>query len=86
MAYVAQQAWIQNATVRDNILFGRPYDEGRYEAVLDACALRQDLAILPAGDKTEIGEKVSLFPSFMVYRALLFNLKKSFPLSISSFI
>ena len=58
MAYAAQQAWIQNATLRDNILFGQPYDEDRYNMVLDACAMRPDLQILPAGDMTEIGEKV----------------------------
>lgn len=57
VAYVAQQAWIQNATLRDNILFGEPYDEDRYNRILDACALRPDLEILPAGDATEIGEK-----------------------------
>eukprot|EP00123_Amoebidium_parasiticum_P018424 comp24199_c0_seq1/m.44437 comp24199_c0_seq1/g.44437 ORF comp24199_c0_seq1/g.44437 comp24199_c0_seq1/m.44437 type:complete len:1466 (-) comp24199_c0_seq1:528-4925(-) len=56
-AYVAQQAWIQNATVRDNILFGRAYEERRYRQVVEACALQPDLAILPAGDMTEIGEK-----------------------------
>ncbi|OXA43509.1 multidrug resistance-associated protein 1 [Folsomia candida] len=57
IAYVAQQAWIQNATLRDNILFGKPFDPVRYDKVIDACALRPDLEILPAGDKTEIGEK-----------------------------
>jgi len=55
---VAQQPWIQNATVRDNILFGKSFDEERYNRVLDACALLPDLQILPAGDLTEIGEKV----------------------------
>ena len=58
VAYVAQTAWIINATLRDNILLGLPFDEERYNAVLDACDLSQDLAILPAGDFTEIGEKV----------------------------
>ncbi|RYG52860.1 ATP-binding cassette domain-containing protein [archaeon] len=57
MAYCAQQAWILNATVRNNILFGNDYDEARYNHVLHACALLPDLAILPAGDATEIGEK-----------------------------
>jgi len=59
VAYVAQQAWIQNATVRDNILFGKAFDEQRYNRILDACALRPDLQILPAVDATEIGEKVT---------------------------
>lgn len=58
MAYVPQQAWIQNATVQDNIIFGREKMKTWYHRVLDACALLPDLEILPAGDATEIGEKV----------------------------
>ncbi|KAJ3266799.1 Canalicular multispecific organic anion transporter 2 [Chytriomyces hyalinus] len=57
IAYVSQQAWIENATVCDNILFGAEYQEARYNAVIDACALRNDLKLLSAGDQTEIGEK-----------------------------
>ena len=57
IAYVPQQAWIQNATLRDNILFGKAYNKKFYEKVLHACALVQDLAILPGGDQIEIGEK-----------------------------
>nr|XP_046232340.1 ATP-binding cassette sub-family C member 3 isoform X4 [Scatophagus argus] len=57
VAYVPQQAWIQNATLRDNILFGRPYNEQKYCCVLEACALTPDLEVLPGGDMTEIGEK-----------------------------
>lgn len=57
IAYVPQQAWIQNSTLRDNILFGRPYDRKRYNRVIDACALRPDIQMLSAGDQTEIGEK-----------------------------
>ncbi|XP_078611217.1 multidrug resistance-associated protein 1-like [Branchiostoma floridae x Branchiostoma japonicum] len=56
-AYVPQQAWIQNATLRDNILFGSPLNQSRYNEVLEACALGPDLEMLPAGDNTEIGEK-----------------------------
>jgi len=59
VAYVPQQAWIQNATVRDNILFGRSFDPKRYCKTISTCALRTDLDILPGGDMTEIGEKVS---------------------------
>ena len=59
MAYVPQQAWIQNATVRDNILFGKPHNMILYERVIESCALKPDLDILPGGDQTEIGEKVS---------------------------
>uniref|UniRef100_A0AAZ3QFQ6 ATP-binding cassette, sub-family C (CFTR/MRP), member 3 n=1 Tax=Oncorhynchus tshawytscha TaxID=74940 RepID=A0AAZ3QFQ6_ONCTS len=57
VAYVPQQAWIQNATLRDNILFGKAYNEHKYHCCLDACALTQDLEVLPGGDLTEIGEK-----------------------------
>uniref|UniRef100_A0A3B3TXC5 ABC-type glutathione-S-conjugate transporter n=1 Tax=Poecilia latipinna TaxID=48699 RepID=A0A3B3TXC5_9TELE len=57
VAYVPQQAWIQNATVQDNILFGRDKLKTWYQRVLEACALLPDLDILPAGDATEIGEK-----------------------------
>ncbi|XP_021111972.1 multidrug resistance-associated protein 5 isoform X4 [Heterocephalus glaber] len=56
-AYVAQQAWILNATLRDNILFGKEFDEERYNLVLNSCCLRPDLAILPNSDLTEIGER-----------------------------
>ncbi|XP_071763895.1 ATP-binding cassette sub-family C member 3 isoform X3 [Centroberyx gerrardi] len=57
VAYVPQQAWIQNNTLRDNILFGKPYNEQKYRCVLEACALTPDLEVLPGGDMTEIGEK-----------------------------
>ncbi|TMW67828.1 hypothetical protein Poli38472_007500 [Pythium oligandrum] len=57
VAYCSQQPWIQHMTVRDNILFGRPYDRKKYEKVLEACALTKDLQSLPAGDRTEIGER-----------------------------
>ncbi|KAL5034983.1 Transporter of the ATP-binding cassette (ABC) [Batrachochytrium dendrobatidis] len=57
IAYVAQTAWLLNATIRDNILFGEPYDEERYNQVITACSLRRDLATFQGGDLTEIGEK-----------------------------
>ncbi|XP_046565289.1 multidrug resistance-associated protein 1-like [Haliotis rubra] len=56
-AYVPQQAWVQNASLKDNILFGKIFRETKYQTVIDACALKPDLAILAAGDETEIGEK-----------------------------
>ena len=58
MVYVPQEAWIQNMTLCENILFGAELEGERYERVLDACALRDDLVQLPRGDATEIGEKV----------------------------
>uniref|UniRef100_A0A8V5GWE5 ABC-type glutathione-S-conjugate transporter n=1 Tax=Melopsittacus undulatus TaxID=13146 RepID=A0A8V5GWE5_MELUD len=57
VAYVPQQAWIQNATLKDNILFGQAPNEQKYQNVLEACALKSDLEVLPGGDQTEIGEK-----------------------------
>ncbi|NXS26250.1 MRP3 protein, partial [Pomatostomus ruficeps] len=57
VAYVPQQAWIQNATLKDNILFGQAPNEEKYQNALEACALKTDLEVLPGGDQTEIGEK-----------------------------
>uniref|UniRef100_A0A8C5II32 Canalicular multispecific organic anion transporter 2 n=1 Tax=Junco hyemalis TaxID=40217 RepID=A0A8C5II32_JUNHY len=57
VAYVPQQAWIQNATLKDNILFGQAPNEEKYQDALEACALKTDLEVLPGGDQTEIGEK-----------------------------
>jgi ABC-type multidrug transport system fused ATPase/permease subunit len=57
VAYCAQEAWLVNATVKENIIFASPLDEKRYRAVLKACALERDIEILDAGDKTLVGEK-----------------------------
>ncbi|XP_073777922.1 ATP-binding cassette sub-family C member 5 [Danio rerio] len=56
-AYVAQQAWILNDSLRENILFGKKYNEEKYNAVLEACCLFPDIIELPYGDMTEIGER-----------------------------
>ncbi|CAE6487644.1 unnamed protein product [Rhizoctonia solani] len=53
IAYAAQEAWVLNETIRDNILFGSEYDEIRYNKVLSQCALDKDLALFEAGDQTE---------------------------------
>lgn len=79
LAYVSQQPWIQNLSLKvchschcgvvqtslllsfiaqDNILFGRPFNAARYAQVIDDAALEADIAMLPYGDSTEIGEKV----------------------------
>ncbi|CAA7262822.1 unnamed protein product [Cyclocybe aegerita] len=57
IAYAAQEAWVQNETIRENILFGSPYDEARYRKVIHQCALEKDLELFDAGDNTEVGEK-----------------------------
>ncbi|KAE8621831.1 hypothetical protein XENTR_v10004987 [Xenopus tropicalis] len=57
VAYVSQQAWIQNALFQENILFGLAFNKQHYERVLEACALLPDLELLPNGDQTEIGER-----------------------------
>lgn len=57
VGYSPQQAWIQNATIRENITFGRPFSAKVYHAVLKACALEKDLRLFQDGDQTEIGEK-----------------------------
>ncbi|KAL2165366.1 hypothetical protein VTH06DRAFT_664 [Thermothelomyces fergusii] len=55
IAYVAQIPWIENASIRDNILFGLPYDEERYNKTIEVCALKKDLEMLDDGEHTEIG-------------------------------
>lgn len=57
VAYVAQQSWIMNATVRENIIFGYRYDSTFYEKTIKACALVDDFAQLPDGDETTVGER-----------------------------
>ncbi|KAF9438519.1 hypothetical protein BGZ76_007193 [Entomortierella beljakovae] len=57
LAYVAQSAWIVNATLRDNITFGNAFDQERYDHILMACGLLPDIEMLPGGDMTEIGER-----------------------------
>ncbi|KAI0564144.1 ABC transporter [Gracilaria domingensis] len=57
VAYVAQTAWIFNDTLRNNIIFGKEFDERLYKKALDVSALKYDIDILPAGDMTAIGEK-----------------------------
>ncbi|SPO00662.1 related to ATP-binding cassette transporter protein YOR1 [Cephalotrichum gorgonifer] len=56
-AFCPQSAWVQNTTVRENILFGKEMDKEWYQEVIRACSLQQDLDMLPNGDMTEIGER-----------------------------
>ncbi|KZP30958.1 P-loop containing nucleoside triphosphate hydrolase protein [Athelia psychrophila] len=57
VAYAAQESWVQNETIKENILFGAPFDEERYKKVIWQCALTRDLELFDAGDSTEVGEK-----------------------------
>ncbi|KAK1756543.1 ABC transporter, transmembrane domain, type 1 [Echria macrotheca] len=57
VALVSQSPWIDNATIRENILFGLPFDRRRYESALHSCALEQDLGTLKDGDMTVVGPK-----------------------------
>ncbi|KAI9592802.1 P-loop containing nucleoside triphosphate hydrolase protein [Syncephalis fuscata] len=57
VAYACQEPWILSGTVRENILFEKPYDSERYEKIIWACALEEDLKLLPHGDATFIGER-----------------------------
>jgi ABC-type transport system involved in cytochrome bd biosynthesis fused ATPase/permease subunit len=57
ISYAAQSPWLRHQSIRDNILFGYPFDEGRYNAVIEACALKPDLDMLEDEDQTEIGAR-----------------------------
>lgn len=57
VALTGQRPWLLNASIRDNILLGRPFKEKRYEKVLRACDLKADIELLPEGDETEVGER-----------------------------
>ncbi|KAJ3010929.1 UNVERIFIED_CONTAM: hypothetical protein HDU68_001911 [Siphonaria sp. JEL0065] len=57
VAFVSQTAWLTNATIRQNILFGSPWDPVKYRRVVQACALVKDFEVLDGGDQTEVGEK-----------------------------
>ncbi|MCJ1423071.1 hypothetical protein MMC29_000952 [Sticta canariensis] len=57
LAYCAQRSWLINSTIRDNILFGSPWDGERYSKVVNACALEKDIKTLPSGDQSIVGDK-----------------------------
>ena len=60
VSYCTQSPWVINDTLKGNILFGREFDEERYQKILSSCALLDDIAVLPAGDATEIGKFILL--------------------------
>lgn len=55
VSYASQQSWLQNKTLKDNILFGTAFDEARYKQVVHQCALERDFTLFDAGDETEVG-------------------------------
>ena len=57
LVYVPQIAWVFSGTVRENILFGEPYDESKYTRIIEACALTEDIHKFPNGDQTVVGER-----------------------------
>ncbi|KAF9016393.1 hypothetical protein BDZ89DRAFT_1094518 [Hymenopellis radicata] len=57
IAYAAQESWVQNETIKANIIFGAPFDEERYKQVIYQCGLERDISLFDAGDETEVGEK-----------------------------
>lgn len=57
ISYASQEPWVFAATVRQNILFGNPYDKDRYDEVVKACALEKDFLQFPRGDLSIVGDK-----------------------------
>jgi ATP-binding cassette subfamily C (CFTR/MRP) protein 4 len=57
ISYAAQEAWIMDGTIRDNIVMGLAFDQEWYDVVVDACALRHDLAQFLNGDETLVGDR-----------------------------
>ena len=57
LVYVPQLAWVFSGTIRENILFGEPYDEAKYTRIVDACALKEDIQQFPDCDQTVVGER-----------------------------
>ena len=74
ISYVAQQAWIQNDTFKENVLFGHAFNEKKYDQVISACCLEPDLDQFEGGDLTEIGEKgINLSGLSIIQSNLCFN-------------
>lgn len=77
IAYCDQRPWIVNATVRDNVIFGKEYNESKFQAAIDAACMKDDLKILAAGVQTEIGERgINLSGGklfFLLHANCLFN-------------
>ena len=57
IAYASQEPWSFNSSIRQNILFGKTYDEKRFNEVISVCAMERDLKLFPFADKTLVGER-----------------------------
>ena len=81
ISYAAQSPWLRHQSIKDNILFGYPFDEDRYNAVVECCALKPDLEMLEDGDATEIGARYVFFPRSLVIKwvFLTSRLRRPFP-------
>lgn len=66
ISYAAQTPWLRNQSIKDNILFGYPFDQERYDAVVEACALKTDFKVLDDGDLTEIGARHAIRSSHVL--------------------
>ena len=69
LVYVPQTAWIFSGTIRENILFGQPYDETKYTRVIEACALKEDIQRFPESDQTVVGERGEVRRRGLVWHA-----------------
>ena len=56
IAYISQTPWVFSGSVRENIVFGRPFNQHLYNQALEACDLQRDLRMLPGGDMTKVGQ------------------------------
>jgi ABC-type iron transport system FetAB ATPase subunit len=69
IAYCSQTPWLQDTSIRDNVLFSSPFEEGRYQKVLSACELLQDIASFKDADLSPLGEKYGI--SQILYRLII---------------
>jgi ABC-type multidrug transport system fused ATPase/permease subunit len=72
IAFASQTAWLQSERIRDNILFHSPFEQSRYDRVIEACCLGIDFSELPQGDQTEVGENGTALSgkAFLLFSAI----------------